>query len=480
MTDTVSIRPTGAAPADEPRAIDQITRHLTTTRFEDLPAADVELAKWRVLDVIGCAFGGASIDGNAELLDLLQTWGGAPQSTVIGHGGKLPVHHAALINTMMVRANDFEVMTFWHDGVRQPAHNSASTVPTALAVAESRGLGGRDVLTATMLGDDLAGRVALSSDWTFYLGPDGLGTLVPWGTTAVAGRLLGLDAEQLRHAFGLMVNMMAGTVQDYWDGSHAIKLVQGTASHTGVMATELASRGWTGLSDPLFAEYGYYKVFAQGCKNPGILTEGLGEHYFGEVVFKPYPSGLPTHLPIDCALALHHEHGVRAEDVDEVVIGLTPPNLKNYYAKPYEIRDWPHGDAAFSFQYTACTALLHGAMSIEHFTEDMIRSPQINELIARSRIEPISAGRDGGAEVTVRLRDGRELTVWKPYAKGDEANPMTEDDILAKYRHQVEVTGIVSAATAERVIETVLRLDQLDDLSELTALLSDASAGATR
>ncbi|MGO2111832.1 MAG: MmgE/PrpD family protein, partial [Pseudoclavibacter sp.] len=234
MTDTTSIRPQSTGEGDEPRAIDQITNHLATARFEDLPAADVELAKWRMLDVIGCAFGGASIDGNLEVLDLLRTWGGAEQATVIGHGGKLPVHHAALFNTFMVRSNDFEVMTFWYDGRRQPAHNSASTVPTALAIAESRGQTGRDLLTATMLGDDLAGRVALSSDWNFYLGPDGLGTLVPWGTTAVAGRLLGLTPEQLRHAFGLMVNMMAGTVQDYWDGSHAIKLVQGTASHTGI------------------------------------------------------------------------------------------------------------------------------------------------------------------------------------------------------------------------------------------------------
>jgi len=452
------------------RIIDVITSHLTTARYEDISTADIELAKWRVLDVLGCAFGGAAIDGNLELLDLYRTWGGAPQATVLGHGGKLPVHHAALLNTMMVRSNDFEVMTFWHNGIRQPAHNSASTVPTALALAEAHGHSGRDMLTALILGDDLAGRVALSSDWTFYLGPDGLGTLVPWGTTAVAGRLLGLTPTQLRHAFGLMVNTMAGTVQDYWDGTHAIKYVQGTASHTGIFTSELAKRGWTGLIDPLFAEYGYYKVFAQGCKDPEILTDRLGQHFFGEVVFKPYPSGLPTHVPIDCALVLHHEHGVRAEDVEEMIIQLTPHNLKNYYAKPYEIREWPHGDAAFSFQYTACTALLHGAMSIEHFTEDMIRAAPINELIAKSRIEALPPEHTSGSQVTVRLKDGRELAVWRPHAKGDEADPMTEDDILAKYFHQVEVSRAIELEQAKRLVDVVLRLDELDDLSPITEL----------
>ena len=461
---------TGTSESTEPRVIDTITEHLATARFEDIPAADVELAKWRVLDVLGCAFGGIGIDGNRERFDLYREWGGAEQSTVLGHGGKLPPHHAALLNTMMVRANDFEVMTFWHNGVRQPAHNSASTVPTALALAEAHGLSGRDMLTATILGDDLAGRVALSSDWTFYLGPDGLGTLVPWGTTAVAGRLLGLTPTQLRHAFGLMVNTAAGTVQDYWDGTHAIKYVQGTASHTGIFTSELAKRGWTGLTDPLFAEYGYYKIFAQGCKDPDILTERLGEHFFGEVVFKPYPSGLPTHVPIDCALELHHEHGVRAEDVDEVIIQLTPHNLKNYYAKPYEIREWPHGDAAFSFQYTACTALMHGSMSIEHFLEDVIRSEGINDLIAKSRIEALPAEYKVGSRVVVRLKDGREVAVLKEHAKGDEANPMTEDDILQKYFHQVEVSGAIDKEQAQRLFDVVLRLDELDDLSPLTAL----------
>jgi len=472
MSQTSTTLPEGAASADDPLVIDRIAEHLTTTPFEDLPAADVRLAKWRVLDVLGCAFGGAGIDGNVELLDLLREWGGAGQATVLGHGGKLPVHHAALLNTIMARSNDFEVMTFWDRGVLQPSHNAASTVPTALAVAEAKGLSGREMLTALILGDDLAGRVALSSDWNFYLGPDGLGTLVPWGTTAVASRLLGLDAPQTRHAFGLMVNMMAGTVQDYWDGVHAIKLVQGTPSQTGILAAELAKRGWTGIYDPLFAEYGYYRLYAQGCKDPGILTDGLGERFFGEMVFKPYPSGLPTHRAIDCAVALHRDHGVRAQDIEEIVIGLTAAHLKNYYAKPFEIRAWPHGDAAFSFQYTVCAALVHGALSIEHFTEDVIRSTRVNDLIARSRVTPLPEERTEGSQVTVRLKDGREITEWRRVAKGDIADPMSEDEILAKYRHQVEVSGIVSADAAEELIDVVLRLDELSDVGEITRLAS--------
>ena len=72
------------------RIIDTITHHLVTTRYEDIPAESIELAKWRILDVLGCAFGGWNIDGNAELLELLRGWGGAAEATVLGHGGRLP------------------------------------------------------------------------------------------------------------------------------------------------------------------------------------------------------------------------------------------------------------------------------------------------------------------------------------------------------------------------------------------------------
>lgn len=450
--------------------INRIVQHLTSTRFEDLPAAEVDLAKWRVLDVIGCALGGGSIDGNLELLDLLRGWGGAPQATVIGHGDRLPVHHVAYVNSMMARSNDFEVMTFWHGDTRQPSHNSASTVPTALAVAEARGLTGRDMLAAMILGEDLAGRIALSANWNFYLGADGLGTLVPWGTTAVAGRLLRLDAVQLRHAFGLAINMMSGTVQDYWDGVHAIKLAQAVPSHTGIMSAELAARGWTGVTDPLFAEFGYFRLFASGSKDPDILTEGLGEEFFTERIFKPYPSGLPTHRAIDCALALHQERGVRADEIESITIELGPADLKNYYAKPFEIRDWPHGDAAFSFQYTVCAALHYGALSIEHFTEEVIRSAELGALIDRSSIEQHRAADVEGAVVRVRLKSGEEVVEHRRTAKGDRDQPMTEGEIIAKFRHQVDISGAIDQNTASRLIDAVRDLDTIEDLGIITRL----------
>jgi len=453
------------------RPIDTIAAHLTTTRFEDIDRAAVELAKRRVLDVIGCALGGANIDGNPELLDLLRTWGGAGQATIIGHGGKLPVHHAAFLNSIMARSNDLEVMTFIHEGARVPSHNAGSTVPTALALAEANGRSGRELLAALVLGDDLVARVSLASNWSFTQGFDGIGSLVPWGTTAVAGRLLGLDDRQQIHAFGLMLNMMSGTVQDYWDGVHAFKLVQGTPAQQGVLAAELAKRGWTGNYDPLFADYGYFKLFAQGAKDPDILTKGLGEHYFGEAVFKHFPSGLPTHTPIACALKLYHEHGVRAEGIESVEIAVTEQSMTNYYAKPFRLREWPHGDAAFSYQYTTCMALLRGDFFVDDMTESAITAQPILDLVAKSRVVPMQSDHRYGSTVTVRLKDGRVEREFLGAMPGDPlTDPATDEFIIDKFRRQAAFNGTLREDRVEELIERVLRLDEIDDIGEITAL----------
>jgi len=458
------------APA-EPRPIDTIAAHLARVRFEDIDRPTIELAKRRVLDVVGCAFGGANIDGNLELLELLRTWGGAPQATVLGHGGRMPAHQAAFLNAIMARSNDLEVMTFIHEGVRVPAHNAGSTVVTALALAEANRLSGRDLLTALVLGDDLVARVSLASNWSFSQGFDGIGSLIPWGTTAIAGRLLGLTERQQIHAFGLMINMMGGTVQDYWDGVHAFKLVQGTPAQQGILAAELAKRGWTGNYDPLFADYGYFKLYAEGAKDPGILTKGLGEAYFGEAVFKHFPSGLPTHTPIACALKLYQEHGVRPEDIESVEIAVTEQSMTNYYAKPFRLREWPHGDAAFSYQYTTCTALLRGDFFIEDMREEVITSQPVLDLIARSKVVPMQSEHRYGSEVTVRLKDGRVEREFLGAMPGDPLTDMATDEfIIDKFRRQVAFNGTLREDRVEELIERVLRLDEIEDIGEITAL----------
>ena len=456
-----------------------ITRALAdnvlSTRFDDLSAATVANAKDRILDIVGCAIGGARAPGNAGLIELVKQWGGKPEATVLGHGLKAPAHTVAMANSILCRSFDWGVLTLIIDGGRFPTHTSETTVMTALALGESRGVSGRELISALVVGDDLAARIWTASDRPQPGQGPGRGPgFEPWGTittlaaAAIAGRLLGLDGPQLRNAFGIALNMIAGAGSGLWDGATMFKLSQGTSARSGVNAAQLARAGWTGLEDPLFGAHGsYYSSFA-GCEHPERIIEGLGKVYHAEIVFKPYPGGRPTHAPIDAALALARKHEFDADDIEEAVLRTSPPATAAHYAKPYKVGDYPTGDALFSYRYSVASALVRKHARNEDYDEEHIRDPKVQALIARTRLEGLD--RPEGVELEVRLKDGRLLREYVPVALGEPSNPLSREGLAAKFMTQVEYSQTVSMSDAEKLLKLLARLEEVDDAGRLVEL----------
>ena len=456
-----------------------ITRALAdnvlSTRFEDLSATTVANAKDRILDIVGCAIGGARAPGNAGLIELVKQWGGKPEATVLGHGLKAPAHTVAMANSILCRSFDWGVLTLIIDGRRFPTHTSETTVMTALALGESRGVSGRELISALVVGDDLAARIWTASDRPQPGQGPGRGPgFEPWGTittlaaAAIAGRLLGLDGPQLRNAFGIALNMIAGAGSGLWDGATMFKLSQGTSARSGVNAAQLARAGWTGLEDPLFGAHGsYYSSFA-GCEHPERIIEGLGKVYHAEIVFKPYPGGRPTHAPIDAALALARKHEFDADDIEEAVLRTSPPATAAHYAKPYKVGDYPTGDALFSYRYSVASALVRKHARNEDYDEEHIRDPKVQALIARTRLEGLD--RPEGVELEVRLKDGRLLREYVPVALGEPSNPLSREGLAAKFMTQVEYSQTVSMSDAEKLLKLLARLEEVDDAGRLVEL----------
>jgi len=456
-----------------------ITRALAdnvlSTRFEDLSAATVANAKDRILDIVGCAIGGARAPGNAGLIELVKQWGGKPEATVLGHGLKAPAHTVAMANSILCRSFDWGVLTLIIDGRRFPTHTSETTVMTALALGESRGVSGRELISALVVGDDLAARIWTASDRPQPGQGPGRGPgFEPWGTittlaaAAIAGRLLGLDGSQLRHAFGIALNMIAGAGSGLWDGATMFKLSQGTSARSGVNAAQLARAGWTGLEDPLFGAHGsYYSSFA-GCEHPERIIEGLGKVYHAEIVFKPYPGGRPTHAPIDAALALARKHEFDADDIEEAVLRTSPPATAAHYAKPYKVGDYPTADALFSYRYAVASALARGTAGNEDYTEAGIRDAGVQELVGKVKLA--SLARPEGVELEVKLRDGRVLTEYVAAALGEPANPISREGIYAKFMTQVEYSQTGGRESAARLLALLERLEEVGDVAEVVRL----------
>jgi 2-methylcitrate dehydratase PrpD len=451
--------------------IEKLAANVLETRFENFDRATLEHARNRIIDTVGCLISGASDTGNPELVELLRDDGGREEATILVHGGKVPAGNAAMINSIMARSFDFEPVSPLVDGVNTPGHVSGTTVPTAITMAEAVDVNGQELMTALLVGDDVAARLLAASGFGFTLGWDGTGTVNAFGAAAIAGRLLGLSELQMRHAFGIILNQIGSTFQIIWDGTTAFKLPQGLSARNGVFSAQLAKSGWTGPEDALFSKFGYYQMFTEGCQKPEYLTGDLGKTYYSDGTFKPYPACRITHAAIDSALALVRKYDIKAEDIRQAVLYVSAGAREHKCGHPFEIGAFPHVNAIFSFEYTLATALLKKSVKPEHFTEQAIGDPEVADFIKKIKLEVHPDVALENARLKLTMKDGRELTGSQEIARGDPQNPISRDDILAKFWTNVEFCGRITREKAQTFLDMVANLEELDSVSRLIPLL---------
>jgi 2-methylcitrate dehydratase PrpD len=461
-----------------PETIEALSNNVLKTRFEDLELAVVNNTKRRILDMIGCGIGGSNAPGNAVLAEMVGKWGGKGNATLLGYGYKAPADLVAMVNCIFGRSFDWgPLVIIMDDGERHASHNSETTVLTAITVGASQGIGGKELITALVAGDDLVARVQIGSGGghpgrrgTGPLGRSGgfdeWGTKTTFGATAIAGRLFGLTGFQMKNAFGIAINMMAGAGGGLWEGANTFKLSQGTAARSGVNAAQLAGGGWIGISDPLT---GYYNTFTGGITRPDMITAELGKKYYVEVVFKPWPGGRPTNAATQLAISMAEKYDIKPDDV-EVAIYRTSPGIATaaHYTKPYKVGHYPPGDALFSFVYAVANGLSTRASKGENFTEEGIRNPQTQALVKRVTLETLD--KTEGVELELRMKGGRKYIEYLRTAVGDPSNPLPREGLIEKFMNQVEFSQKVTRNNAEKIIEMVEKLEEVDNIQKIIDL----------
>ena len=221
--------------------LDKLIDNILNTKLEDIPAATVDHAKNRLFDVIGCMICGANDYGNPELLEVIRDWGGKPEARIFVHGHKVPAPMAALVNCVMARSFDYEPVSPLVDGKSIPGHISGTTTMTALTVGDMLNVSGKELLTAMLVGDDMATRVLLTGEaGGTRRGFDHVGQANSFGATAIAGRMMGLNHEQVSDAFGLVVDHLGGVQRQIGDTTVGFKLSQGNAARDAIFSVKLA------------------------------------------------------------------------------------------------------------------------------------------------------------------------------------------------------------------------------------------------
>ncbi len=456
-------------------AINEFVKHFTTTRYEDILAAAVAAVKKEVLDSLATALGGSSKAGVGELVDMVKEWGGSKQSTVIAYGFKCPAPNAAQVNGTMIHALDYD------DGHQTAlVHIGCVMVSSAFAAAERIGkVSGKEFITALALGGDFMSRLglanrpgssALSSGWH----PTTLFGFL--GAAAIAGRIFSLNEEKMINALGLAYHQCGGAGSGVADGALAKRMGPGLAAKAGITSALMAERGITGERDALEGKSGLFKTYMGGDYDPKALTADLGKRF--EVVNignKPYPCCGLTHACVDAALALRSKYDIKTDKIKSITVygGQAVYDL----SQPPHVKRNPRTiiDAQFSVPWVVGTALVMGKVTVDDFTEESIKRPEILSVACKVSGKLVSAMNRHGVGpggVTITMQDGREYTDEVEHCLGSIERPMTFEDVARKFR-ECAACAIkpLPAAKVEKVIDLVNRLEKLADATEIIKLL---------
>lgn len=478
MTDTTVPTDAPAGVADDfaggASVSERLAAHAVTTPFEAFDPLTVSRAKTRLLDALGNVAAGYRAQGNGALRALVSRWGGTGEASVLVTGERVPAQNAAFVNAAAMRSYDFEpVDAETPAGGRVAAHVTGTTASVALAAAERAGASGRALLTALILGDDVACRLAAATGFDVYGGGDNTGTVNGFGGAVVAGRLLGLSAVQLQAAFGIVLNQVGGSIQNIDDKTLAFKLPMAFAARNSVLAVELAAAGVSAPLDAVGARHGFLARFGGGAGGAvEALTAELGSRFVADAVIKPWSSCRASHPSLDACVRIFNRPGFAPSEISHVTVHVTPRTRDGFVGQPFVVGDCPEVSAAFSIPFTTATALLHGTVRPEHLTPEHLASAALAELLPKISIEGSLPPEERlTAEVTVELRDGTVLHERVDAPRGDYVTaPLPYEDVVEKFYANVAFGGVLSRSAADGIRSAVESLESLPDLRPLINL----------
>lgn len=431
-----------------------LARYLVGSKYADIPPPVRHEAARALLNCVGCAIGSSRHETVTSALGALQEFSGPPQATVLGRGERLDILHAALINGISTHVLDYD------DTHARAVHPSAPVLPALLAFAEWRKTSGADLVHAFVLGVEAECRIGLSVFPEHYdRGWHITGTAGVFGAAAAAGKLLGLNEQQMTWALGIAATQSAGLREMF--GSMCKSLHPGRAAQNGLTAALLASKNFTSSERGIEAPCGFSHVMSTKF-DPSVITGGLGEHFeLSSNMYKPYACGLVVHATIDGCIQLRNEHNLAPEAIESMELTVCPIVLE-LTAKPE-----PHTglEGKFSVYHAAAVAIVFGAAGEPQFSDESVRDPRVVGMRGRVRITPDKTLRKTEAKIVIRLRNGRTLSKHVEHALGTLQRPMSDADLEVKFR--ALTGGIISGKQAGELIRLCWSVDSLPDAGEI-------------
>src|SRR5215471_8694416 len=441
----------------------ELAHYAASCRYEDIPPDVIERAKQCISDTIAAVVFGYHLPWSRIVVAFAQKNGVGGNSRVLGLGGpRVHAPAAALANGALAHAFEMDNLTWPSTGV----HPGATLLASGLAVAQERGMGGRELLTAVVAGAEVMIRIGWATKHSNEAhGFHAPGTTGPFGAAIAAGRFLKLDAGAMTNALGIAGSLCGGLMEFARSGSGAMvkRLHIGRACEAGVLAAGLARDGFTGPLSVLEGEAGFLRVFCSDF-DLGALTRGLGRDFATlNVCLKRYACHITAQRAVQAVQELSAEHGITGDDVKAItVVGEKRMAEVNNIVEPTDVMM-----SQYSTPFCVALALYRDPRDPASFGEHALNDPKIRALCRRVSVRPLEGHVGHGdvpSTVTITTTDGRELTRTVEAFRGAPARPFGRDDMRGKF---LMLTRDLPGA--EQTFERLQRLEQEESLEWLGA-----------
>jgi len=454
--------------ATPPPVTETLARFVAETDYSAISDSALSNAKMHLLDTIGAGLAAVSTTVAAIAINYCKRMGHSQEASIWGTNEKASAPMAAFTNGLLAHTLDFDD---W-DAYLRAGHPSSVITAAALALGENIGASGKDFLKAYVFGIEVLTQMAAG---TPELHKRGFHSTPVWGSIGgviASASLLKLDPEKIKAALGVAASGAAGIQRQ--QGSMVKPFHAGNAARNGVEAALLAQQDFTADQNIIEAPRGFCDTFfGPGTCDYEKMLRGIGQPYFLEspaLGLKMHPCSAPQFLAADAALQLKREHGIDFADVAKIEVSIPPMRYQRHFHA--EVKTGLRGK--FAINYVVALGVLEGKLDNDTFTDAKANDPLVQEALRRVHVIVDDSIPEPGVycPVTIELKNGRRLSHTARIAKGHPENPMSESEVLAKFKSNVK--GVISTERSEQLIAALKNLEQIGDLRQVTGLLRPA------
>ena len=446
----------------------RLARFAIELNYRSIPDSVIERAKACILDTLAVSLYGSTKPWSRIVSGFIRDSGLRGRSTVLGENLSAQPAQATLANGVM--AHGFEL-----DNVRQPGagvHPGATAFLPAFAMAEEKRADGKSLLTAFVAACEVMSRIGVAAGNSLerrgFHAPGLTGT---FGGAVAAGRLMKLNQAKMVNALGIAGSYSGGLIEfsRCQEGAMIKRLHLGKAAEGGVTAALLAGRGFAGPESILEGKFGFCQTFSDSPKLD-YLTHRLGREFETmNIAIKRCACHINAHAPIEALEKLRAEFHFNPEDVREITVGGIE-KLVTHHAiyKPKDLMM-----AQYSIPFCVALSLYFEPTDPKSFDEQKLKDKKVLAMMRKVRLEVDheieEKGWDRAARVAVTLKNGQRHSALIVHFKGTPGNPMSSSEVEDKARKLTR--ALLPAQRLGRLIETVQRLEKIDDVSAIGALL---------